>query len=71
MTFRKATPQETKDWLGKGLVMPGPKQPASSPMQPAEDSLVDRKERLMPPATGGRSPTHSPQPGGSPRDEQT
>jgi hypothetical protein len=30
MAYREATPQETKDWLGSGLVMPGRKPPRSS-----------------------------------------
>ena len=30
MPIRKATLQETSEWLGNGLVMPGPKRPSSS-----------------------------------------
>ena len=30
MTVREMTPQEVRSWLGNGLVMPGPKRPASS-----------------------------------------
>lgn len=37
MPVRQATPQETRDWLGKGLVMPGQKQhpPSAAPSDSA------------------------------------
>jgi hypothetical protein len=35
MPVRRATQQETKDWLGNGIVMPGPRQANSSTEQSA------------------------------------
>lgn len=62
MTYRRATRQETKDWLGGGLVMPGPKRPASSEepsdlQQDAEhsDLVVTGEDQHLPPTPS--SPT--------------
>ena len=41
MPVREMTPQEVKDWLGKGIVMPGPRPlPQSSVI---ESQLTDQK----------------------------
>ena len=44
MAYRKATPQETREWLGSGLVMPGRRPPTSSeqssmPSPPSNPSM--------------------------------
>ena len=38
MTYRRATPQETRDWLGSGRVLFGAKPPASSTEKPTGSS---------------------------------
>jgi hypothetical protein len=38
MPIRKATLKETREWLGAGLVMPGPKPPSSSKKSSTESN---------------------------------
>ena len=42
MTYRRATPQETMDWLGSGRVMLRAKPPASSTEKPTGSSETHR-----------------------------
>ena len=66
---------ETRAWLGKGLVMPGPRRPDSNcepsaspdPMQGAENSLVAwyTRQGMMPSAAGEQSKDEPPPPDGT------
>lgn len=42
MTYRRATPQETMDWLGSGRVLFGAKPPASSTEKPTGPSETQK-----------------------------
>ena len=42
MTYRRATPQETMDWLGSGRVFLGARPPASSAEKPTGSSETQR-----------------------------
>jgi hypothetical protein len=48
MAYRKATPQETKDWLGSGLVTPGRKPPSSSEPSSMESSSQESYDKDRP-----------------------
>jgi hypothetical protein len=49
MPYRKMTAQETKDWLGNGLVMPGRKPPGSSGPSSMRPSRPTQPQQTLPP----------------------
>lgn len=46
MVVRKASPKETAEWLGNGLIMPGRKRAAVIPREANKEALADEPNNI-------------------------